>query len=76
MTAAVEVPVLSFVPMSVVVLFASAKVSIVILPIPIGSCMCALAFMFMCVAMSIALTLHGMLTLAQFMSRSMTLIRE
>lgn len=75
MTAAVEVPVLSLVPMSVAaVLFASANVSIVILPMPIGSCMCA--FVFTRVAMSIALALHVMLTLAQFMSRSMTLIRE
>ena len=77
MTAAVEVPVVSFMPMSVAaVLFASSKVSIVIMPMPIRSCMRALAFVFMCVAMNITLALRVMLTLAHFMSRSMTFIRE
>jgi hypothetical protein len=77
MTAAVEVPILSFVPVSVAaVLFASAKMSIVTMPMPIYSGICELAFVFVCVAMSIALAVRVMLTLAHFMSRSMTVIRE
>ncbi len=77
MTAAVEVPILSFVPMGVaVVLFASAKVSILTTPMLIHSSMCALSVVFVCVAMRIALALRVMLTLAHFMPRSMTVIRE
>jgi hypothetical protein len=77
MTAAVEVPILPLVPMSVAtVLFASAKVSIVTMPMPIHSGICTLAFVFVCVAMSIGVALRLMLTLVHFMSRSMTVIRE